>query len=372
MYSEVFLYHYWEKLPLNHEINPGRGKLVILNRGNLSSNVGPDFQGVQLQLDSINYNGDMEIHLRSSDWYLHGHHLNPDYDNVILHLVWEIDRDDIRTHSGIHIRQISFRDLIHSIDKDQENGAVTDDLFFQRFARKVAYCDDLLRFHLPEDVFWILLARTLGYKRNSDTMELFARVFYPSRIRILYPHKGELEQFLRWVAYPQKSEKPESMPQNLPRLEIPWRKGGRPVNQPNKRIIYLAHLLEKWWYGNLFDETEKIIVERKNSRYVRGNINRLLQIRSATGNPGKERINIFLINWLLPLLYAVHNSDPGLQVYMLDLYWELPAEKIPNRLEEKSGKPENAMQSQCFYEWNEMQNGSHEYWLAELKIPYGV
>jgi hypothetical protein len=66
-------------------------RLEIVDQGCLNTGSGPDFSLACLRIGGIRLCGNVEIHLRASDWYRHGHHKDPAYNNVILHTVLEDD-----------------------------------------------------------------------------------------------------------------------------------------------------------------------------------------------------------------------------------------------------------------------------------------
>lgn len=76
------------KLKINSNEN-----LEIINTGSWNNNSGPDFLNAQIYLDNQLWVGNIEIHVKSSDWYTHQHELDTNYDAVILHVVWEYDVD---------------------------------------------------------------------------------------------------------------------------------------------------------------------------------------------------------------------------------------------------------------------------------------
>ena len=69
---------------------------VIINPGTYIEDEGPDFFNAQLNIGNQLWAGMVEIHVKSSDWYVHNHETDSNYDNVILHVVWEHDTEVFR------------------------------------------------------------------------------------------------------------------------------------------------------------------------------------------------------------------------------------------------------------------------------------
>ena len=96
--KEAFLYHVWQFQKFNsNELKTTCGKsLTILKAGNLQTQSGPDFFNAQVIIENQKWAGNIEIHVKSSDWYAHHHDQDHRYNNVILHVVWEHDVDVFR------------------------------------------------------------------------------------------------------------------------------------------------------------------------------------------------------------------------------------------------------------------------------------
>ena len=65
--------------------------LIVVKPGQENSNAGPDFSNAHIQLNKTLWVGNVELHIRASDWFNHRHEEDTNYDNVILHVVWEND-----------------------------------------------------------------------------------------------------------------------------------------------------------------------------------------------------------------------------------------------------------------------------------------
>jgi len=65
--------------------------IVIIDAGTLNTQQGPDFTNARISLNGVIWAGNIEIHLRSSQWFQHKHSLDPNYNTVILHVVWQDD-----------------------------------------------------------------------------------------------------------------------------------------------------------------------------------------------------------------------------------------------------------------------------------------
>ncbi len=73
-------------------------EISIISPGMPNSNQGPDFLMAKIRIGEVLWVGQVEIHVMSSDWLRHGHQSDPNYQNVVLHVVWE---DDLPEEKGL-------------------------------------------------------------------------------------------------------------------------------------------------------------------------------------------------------------------------------------------------------------------------------
>lgn len=93
--NEAYLHYLWrmKKIsPLQMQLTNGK-PFEVINFGWYNEDSGPDFFNGQVNIDGIKWHGNIEMHIRSSDWYHHNHQVDSAYDNVILHVVYEHDRE---------------------------------------------------------------------------------------------------------------------------------------------------------------------------------------------------------------------------------------------------------------------------------------
>ena len=111
--KEQDLHHLWKwrKLPINGLQTTDGEPLAILYPGSLNSLSGPDFLNARIRIGETHWVGHVELHLKSSDWYAHGHQGDPNYQNVILHVVWDHNREVLATH-GLPIPTLQLRDYV--------------------------------------------------------------------------------------------------------------------------------------------------------------------------------------------------------------------------------------------------------------------
>ena len=99
--KEDFLHYLWKfkKFDLTNLKTTSNQPIVIINVGQYLQLAGPDFFNAQVSIANQKWAGNVEIHLKSSDWYLHHHEKDTAYDNVILHVVWQHDTEIFRKNN---------------------------------------------------------------------------------------------------------------------------------------------------------------------------------------------------------------------------------------------------------------------------------
>ena len=91
--KEEFLHYVWkyQLLCVSSLETTRKEELSVLSSGVHNHDAGPDFLNAQIRISNQLWVGNVEIHLKSSDWYWHQHEIDENYDAVILHVVWDHD-----------------------------------------------------------------------------------------------------------------------------------------------------------------------------------------------------------------------------------------------------------------------------------------
>ena len=171
-------------------------EVEVIDPGLHNRNSGPDFFNAKVKINGTLWVGNVEIHDKSSDWYLHGHDKDKAYDNVVLHVTGLPDRDVTNTQ-GQFIPQMQL-DIPDSVRENYEELLRTDQyppcyriipdlprltihswmaaLQTERLEQKTqAICRRAQRMNGSwEDAYFMTLARNYGFGINGDALEEWA------------------------------------------------------------------------------------------------------------------------------------------------------------------------------------------------------
>ena len=113
--KEDFLHYLWKfkKFDSLNLKTVNNEKVTIVTVGQYLELAGPDFFNAQIVIGIQKWAGNVEIHLKSSDWYVHHHEQDAGYENVILHVVWEHDGAVFRSDNS----EIPVLELKNYVDK---------------------------------------------------------------------------------------------------------------------------------------------------------------------------------------------------------------------------------------------------------------
>ena len=318
--------------------------IQVINPGSCNTNQGPDFLNAKIKIDDTIWAGSVELHINTSNWQQHDHSNDKNYDNVILHVVWNDDADLKLTFPTLELKNIvpklllkKYENLMQDAqfipcEKQIHNAEALlmvswkERLLIERLQQKTIYIENLLvkaKMHW-EEVFWWMLARNFGIKMNSDAFEKMAQSI---SINILSKHKAQLIQLEALLMgqvgllenefeedYPvmlQKEYRFLQQKYKLIKVQAPlYFLRMRPANFPTIRLAQLAsliqqsdHLFSKIKETIDFHEVEKLFSVTANDywhyHYV---FNEISSLKKKT--LGKQMINNILINTVVPVLFA--------------------------------------------------------------------
>jgi hypothetical protein len=199
--KEDFLHYVWQFKKFDVlDVKTVQGDAItIVNSGQYLQLAGPDFFNAQLTIGSQKWAGNVEIHLKSSDWYIHSHETDTAYDNVILHVVWEHDTEVFRQDNTeipvLELKHYVSPEILNNYNAlaaakswiycEKELGDMDsfvfsnwkERLFFERLERKAS---PILQLALAtgndwEAVLFSFLAKSFGLNTNGDTFYKIAQ-----------------------------------------------------------------------------------------------------------------------------------------------------------------------------------------------------
>ena len=208
--QEDFLHYIWKHKRFDvPNLRTTVDELIsIVSVGQPNQNAGPDFFNAQLKIGDQLWAGNVEVHVKSSDWFLHNHEQDRAYDNVILHVVWEHDTDIFRKNNSViptlELKTFVSKAAIHNYEKlfsksdrwiNCENEFYNVDdflisnwlerLYFERLERKTNDINKLLEASKNdwEAVLFKMLAKNFGLKVNGEAFLGMANSFDFSIVR---------------------------------------------------------------------------------------------------------------------------------------------------------------------------------------------
>ena len=165
----------------------------VIQAGTRNSGDGPDFLGAVIAIESPGQprriiRGDVEMHLRASDWYAHGHETNPAFASVILHVVEDAQgMTEIAEAPVLEVRHdtrrrrrktttITAKLLNLDMEKARDAAVMLDALGDARLEERAASMEGDIAVVGTEQALYEALLRGLGYTRNMTAFQEVARL----------------------------------------------------------------------------------------------------------------------------------------------------------------------------------------------------
>ena len=362
--TEKYLHYLWERKTypiINHSLQNGQ-RISVLDYGEYNlNNSGPDFKFGCVEFDNIQMYGHIEMHLKSSDWYRHKHHQDINYNNVILHVVYENDVDVIQ--NGFTLPYIELKDVIspESFQLYEKSQLFKSEFPCQPFIDKIdpVYFNAMLiktlekkffkkmefiksnSFLDPESALYALIGQAFGTGLNKTPFEQLvitasyhdlSKLPAVKRKSFLLSVSGIIQQ--------------ESLSSN--KSQSIWQfKGTRPLNSPSIRVRQFAELIAGFNFS-IFDDLREVqsiklvFIEEIDRVWIASN--------SELEKPSKPMIMLLLINAIAPYFwfFGDYMRNEFYQELAIDLLLLIPAERnsIVRKWTALNIKPKNAFESQ--------------------------
>lgn len=395
---ESLLHLVWlEQLFDSLELKTTKGKSLIIHQtGFLNDLQGPDFKNALLEISNQKWAGNVEIHIKSSDWYAHQHQKDKNYRNVLLHVVYEYDVEVFDVHGneiptlelkgyipkevlqnykqlmGAKNKWIFCEEHLKEVDVFKWNNWL-ERLYVERLERKVNEIEELFDKTGKdwEATLFLMLAKSFGGNLNGTIfLEAFSQVdFGTIRKQIvnkttdsfLFGLVGLLNEEGREEVYYKKLKKEftyQKQKHQLKDLLLPELNfyGCRPSNFPTIRLAQLVAFYEK--NKTVFTtilklesniESYKDLFKINVSEYWQMHYNFEKPSKTSPKSISKGFIDLLLMNVIIPVLFFYHKTKGEKHESLLELMYEIDPEKnnIISKFSILGHKANSALQTQA-------------------------
>lgn len=395
--KEDFLHFLWKFKKLDFtQLKTTEGCNLYIERfGTYNTLSGPDFSNAIVIIDRQYWAGTVEMHLKSSDWFAHGHEKDPAYNNVILHVVWEHDVEVFNSNNQtlpvLELKHYTSLGILNDYQKllyhkyhfincekqlqhtnDFVRSSWLERLYFERLEEKSKLVKQLLKEtdNNWEAVLFQMLMKSFGGNINGASFLSIAQSVNFSHVQKLFQNPVQLESVFMGQAGLLSSDIPSAYEKLLSKeYAYVKHKFGlsntgvlppqffklRPYNFPTLRLSQLAQLYHQ--HQQLFSlvmSLDKIsdyhkVLEVQTSEFWEDHYTFQKQSKRVKKKLSSNFIQLLIINTLIPLRfsYMKYKGEEDMEKLM-NLMMALPAEKNAVVAGFKSYKlnVQNALESQ--------------------------
>jgi hypothetical protein len=386
--TEKLITRIWQQRLIVELVTDMGQQLKVIHPGRRSGFSGCDFQDTLFAINGKTMTGNIELHVKSSQWYSHGHHRDPKYNNIALHIVWWHDSPHhTLLQNGKAIPTICLSSLF-SNSPDELNNLTNLSGYSQtlcpkasshssieglnkvlaaagekRFATKIASFRNALKKEEVGQVLFRGIARALGYAQNAEACEELT-----SRLPLGFLEKAEPKADITRQALilgtagllPSQRARWQdklTVDKEIDKLEAAWHSNSiaetmkesdwcffrvRPDNFPTRRLIALSYLLARYGESGLLPKILQLIKRAPSGTehrwlesslviaaqgYWENHFDFGIAMNGSTALLGREKASVIVTNAILPFAcsWADLSSDLKLKKKAADIYRRYPS-----------------------------------------------
>lgn len=302
--TEKLIASIWQRQLVTNLVTDTGERLQVVYPGRTGNMGGCDFRDAVFIVNHETIIGDIEIHVKSSQWQNHGHNRDPRYNNIALHIVWWHDsQTPTLLQNGKVIPTVSLSsfvkyppdELSNQANRDVRPLAICNEVKYDAvdrlskllseageewfIAKKASFCKALGEKNAGQ-VLYRGIARALGYAPNAepceeltdrlplDILETIEAGDNVTRQALILGTAGLLPSQQQWCRYPLNEG------DEIVELERRWRSFDitetmeksdwcffrvRPHNFPTRRLIALSYLIARYDKTGLLSGIVKLL-----------------------------------------------------------------------------------------------------------------